>query len=78
MLHEALIAASDLGRLQEIAGIVIRHGFGELVGRIGLVTLLKRAGRALHWEAAAELRTVPPAERARSMLEQLGPTFVKL
>ena len=36
MLIETLGAARDLGRLNEIAGVLIRHGFGDTVRRLGL------------------------------------------
>lgn len=78
MLWEALAAARDLGRLRDIAGILIRHGFGEVVRRIGLADALQRAGQALHWGAAAEFASLEPPVRVRQALEEMGPTFVKL
>ena len=78
MLWEALAAARDLGRLRDIAGILIRHGFGEVVCRIGLADALQRAGQALHWGAAAEFASLEPHVRVRQALEEMGPTFVKL
>ena len=78
MLWQALAAARDLGRLQEIASVLIRYGFGGLVRRIGLSDALERAGHALHWSDAAELAHLPPPARVRRVMEELGPTFVKL
>ena len=78
MLWEALAAARDLGRLHDLAGILIRYGFGDVVRRIGLADALERAGRALHWRAAAELARLEPPVRVRRALEEMGPTFVKL
>ncbi len=78
MLWEALAAARDLGRLHDLAGILIRYGFGDLVRRIGLADALERAGQALHWHAAAELARLEPPVRVRRALEEMGPTFVKL
>ena len=78
MFYEALVAASDLGRLQEIASVLIRHGFGELVQRTGLLSLLRKAGAVLRWESAKGVRDLGPEERTRRALEELGPTFVKL
>ncbi len=78
MLYEAIVAAGDLGRMNEIAGVVIRHGFGQVFYKTGLLGWLKRTGAKLNWTAAAELREVGAPERARRMLEELGPTFVKL
>ena len=44
MLWEAISAVRDLGRLHDIATILIRYGFGDLVRRIGLAGALERAG----------------------------------
>jgi ubiquinone biosynthesis protein len=78
MLWQALMAARDLGRLHEIASILIRHGFGNMVRRMGLANPLERAGRALHWHEAEEMARLEPHARVRRALEELGPTFVKL
>lgn len=78
MLWQALSAARDLGRLQDIAAVLIRYGFGDLVQRVGMSGALERAGKVLHWKKAEELARLKPAERARRVLEELGPTFVKL
>lgn len=78
MLWEAVAAARDLGRLHDIAGILIRYGFGDLVRRIGLADPLQRAGQALHWRAAGEFARLEPPVRVRRALEEMGPTFVKL
>jgi ubiquinone biosynthesis protein len=78
MLIETLTAAKDAGRLYEIAGVLIRHGFGDLVRRMGLADWLERAGHAVRWESAADLARIPPPVQVRLALEELGPTFVKL
>lgn len=78
MLWQALAAARDLGRLHDIASILIRYGFGDMVRRMGLANALERAGRALHWSEAEELAHLEPPARVRRALEEMGPTFVKL
>ena len=78
MLWQALTAVRDLGRLHDIASILIRYGFGDMVRRMGLANALERAGRALHWNEADQLAHLPPPARVRRALEELGPTFVKL
>lgn len=75
---EALAGVRDIGRLQEIASVFVRHGFGDLVHRSGMAGVLERAGRLLHGEPAGERVALRPAERMRRALEELGPTFVKL
>lgn len=48
MLWKAISAARDLARAHEIAGVLIRYGFADLVRRIGMADALERAGKALH------------------------------
>ena len=78
MLWETLSAARDLGRLHEVASVLVRYGFGDLVRRLGMANALERAGRALRWERLGTLVSLPPAERVRCALEEMGPSFVKL
>ncbi|MDZ4075849.1 MAG: AarF/UbiB family protein [Hylemonella sp.] len=72
------VRRSNLGRLNEIAGVLMRHGLGELVRRWGLADVLDKAGHRLHWDHAADLAHLPPPVQLRKALEELGPTFVKL
>lgn len=72
------MAARDLGRLHEIASILIRYGFGDMVRRMGLANALERTGRVLRWNEASELAQLEPHARVRRALEEMGPTFVKL
>ena len=78
MLWQALTAVRDIGRLHDIASILIRYGFGDMVRRMGMANALERAGRALHWNEAEELAHMDPPARVRRAMEALGPTFVKL
>ncbi|HUX89828.1 MAG TPA: 2-polyprenylphenol 6-hydroxylase [Gallionellaceae bacterium] len=78
MLWQAISAVRDLGRLQDIASVLIRYGFGDLVRRIGLAGVLERAGKVLHWRAPEDLARLEPPARVRRALEELGPTFIKL
>src|SRR5690242_7649108 len=79
MLRETVgVVMRDLPRLQEISGVLIRHGLGDLVRRFGIGTILEQAGQILNFRAAAESTRLTPAERMRLALEELGPTFIKL
>lgn len=78
MLWQAISAVRDLGRLHDIAAVLIRYGFGDLVRRTGLAGGLERTGRALHWHVSDELARLEPPARVRRVLEELGPSFVKL
>ena len=73
-----MISAQDLGRLNEIAGVFIRHGLGDAVRRMGLADTLAQAGHVLRWDHADELARLEPPVQVRRALEELGPTFVKL
>ncbi len=78
MLWEGLSATRDLGRVYDIASILIRYGFGDMVGRLGLARLLSGAGRVLPLGHIEELVALPTPVRVRRALEEMGPSFVKL
>ncbi|MCW4456313.1 2-polyprenylphenol 6-hydroxylase [Flavobacterium sp. MXW15] len=77
-MWEALGTVRDLGRLQEIASVLIRYGFGDIVRRIGMAEVLQRAGRLLHWNDPEHMLQMSAPVRVRRAMEELGPTFVKL
>ena len=78
MLWETLSVVRDLPRLHEIAVVMIRYGWGDLVRALGISGVLERAGRVLHWHSASEIHKLDAPVRIRRALEELGPTFVKL
>ena len=78
MLWETISVVRDLPRLHEIATIMIRYGWGDMVRVLGISTVLERAGRILHWQTTSEIDQLDPAVRIRRAMEELGPTFVKL
>lgn len=79
MLWETFSVVRDLPRLHEIASVMIRYGWGDLVRVLGLGSALERAGRILHWKTrSTEIDQLEPAVRFRLALEELGPTFIKL
>lgn len=78
MLNPPFSAAADFMRVSEIARVLIRHGLGDVVRRLGWAGWLEKAGHAVRWEHAADLAQLPPPVQARRALEELGPTFVKL
>ena len=77
MLWETITVIRDLHRLHEIASIMIRYGWGDLVRLLGMAHALERAGRLLHWQTTNEISRLDPAVRIRMALEELGPTFIK-
>ncbi len=68
----------DLGRLAQLAGILIRHGLGDLIGRLGLTGVARKAGQVLNPSDATATADLAPPQRLRMALEEMGPTFVKL
>ena len=78
MILGTLNAAKDLGRIHELALILIRYGFGYMVRRLGLANIIDRAGKVLHWSQIEELAHLEPPARVRRALEEMGPTYVKL
>ncbi|MEC0175548.1 AarF/ABC1/UbiB kinase family protein [Paenibacillus favisporus] len=63
------------GRYREIAMALMRHGFGYIVEELGLFQMLSIPKR---WITHQTLQTKTLGERIRLVLEDLGPTFVKL
>jgi ubiquinone biosynthesis protein len=83
-------AKRDIGRLREISTVLARYGFGEIVARIGLGRLRRSSvppspGKnadhdSEHPSTLAETIATKGAfaERFRRVLEELGPSFIKL
>lgn len=71
-MPSVLTAIRDLDRLREITAVLARHGFGEVVQRLGLDNLVASGG---HDDAA---RAASLGQRLRFVLQDLGPSFVKL
>lgn len=63
------------GRYRAIAMALMRHGFGYMVEELGLYHLLSLPRRLVTQEAHTSLTL---GERIRLVLEDLGPTFIKL
>ncbi|HZK24851.1 MAG TPA: AarF/ABC1/UbiB kinase family protein [Oscillospiraceae bacterium] len=63
-------------RYREIANNVVRHGFGHLLTQLGMAQFLPSVRRAQ--ESDADILRYSRAQRLRMLLEELGPTFVKL
>src|SRR5215813_9831003 len=66
----SLVAAvKDIDRLRQISTVLVKHGFGEIVGRIGLGGGKSEDG---------EEKRLGFAERLRLVALELGPSFIKL
>jgi ubiquinone biosynthesis protein len=63
-------------RERQIAEVLVRQGWGYLLGALGLEHLIAAERR---WRGAAPAEALqPPAVRLRLTLEELGATFIKL
>ena len=84
-------AVRDIGRLREIASVLVRHGFGEFVQRIGLLRPSGQRDTSLSERALvegvdpddaargdSEQKELGWSVRLRRVLEDLGPSFIKL
>jgi ubiquinone biosynthesis protein len=83
-------AARDIGRLRDISKVLVRHGFGEVVYRLGLGRARSERGSGPPDElepvatpedeatGAKERSEISTAVRLRLVLQDLGPSFVKL
>ncbi len=87
-------AVRDLGRLREISAVLVRHGFGEIVSRAGFGRTTRKvkssgsesppSGDALEITAEEvargedEKKRISVGERTRLVLQDLGPSFIKL
>jgi ubiquinone biosynthesis protein len=65
-------AVKDIDRLRVITTVLVRHGFGELVSRMGIGGGEKSAA------GESEKKRLSFAERLRLVIEELGPSFIKL
>ena len=77
----------DIDRLRQILLVLARHGFGEIVQRTGLGRLVRAApstttedlaGLPPDGDAVDPIRRIEFGERLRLVLQDLGPSFVKL
>lgn len=64
----------NIQRAREIANVFIKHGFGFLIDHIGLFEYLPLKKRG----TVTDSSKIPAAVRIRQVLEELGPTFIKL
>lgn len=66
----------NLGRMRQIVSVLLNHGFADLVDRLHLRGYV-RFGRRLLFRKTDVAPPLSRGQRIRSVLEDLGPTFVK-
>ncbi len=67
----------DLGRVRQIAGVLVRHGFADVAVRLGWPARLRAWTLALLRRPRPDIEAIPIERRIRQVLEDLGPTFIK-
>lgn len=67
----------NLQRFPQILGVLFKYGFGDVVARIGLDSILHDVRRRLFPTSNLQLEQLTSEERVRLVLEELGPTFIK-
>ena len=68
----------SFGRSREIVTVLIQHGFGDLVDRMGLRKYLQWGRRLFSRKRRIRREPIGRGERIRLALESLGATFIKL
>ncbi len=61
----------NIQRSRQIANVLIKNGYGHIIQRLDLKLPLTK-------KPEKDVEKMPPAVRARLVLEELGPTFIKL
>lgn len=67
-----------INRYRQILTVLVKYGFGGLVDRLRISQYLETGLQLLSREKPAQVEMLTPAERVRLVLEELGPTFIKL
>jgi ubiquinone biosynthesis protein len=81
MVSPVKTAVQDIRRLRTIASVLTRHGFSAVATRAGLGRFVAEKGESTAFEDSENLLGDDQSEAAvrfRNVLEDLGPTFVKL
>ncbi|HSR31034.1 MAG TPA: AarF/UbiB family protein, partial [Anaerolineae bacterium] len=66
-----------LRRYEQIGRILTRYGFGHILTQLGIGRAITPGLERLRFSSSEILRATP-AERVRMVMEELGPTFIKL
>lgn len=65
-------------RLAHVITVLARHGFADVIERSGLLSLIDRGLELIGRGPDQPAEPLPEAVRLRKVLEELGPTFIKL
>lgn len=65
-------------RYRTILGVLIKYGFGHFVEQLNIDYYLEAGKRLVTRRAEQDLQRLSQSQRLRMVMEELGPTFVKL
>ena len=65
-------------RMNELAAILLKYGFADVIRRLGLSTPVEHAGKLVRSSMKPDMLRMGTAQRLRHAMEEMGPTFVKL
>ncbi|UOQ81335.1 ABC1 kinase family protein [Hymenobacter sp. 5414T-23] len=69
---------SNLGRIRQVAEVLIRYGFEDVVTNTALRRLVPKSRRKSWQEGEYPVFETTRWQRIRMVIEELGPTFIKL
>lgn len=65
-------------RYRQIVTVLIKYGFGDMVDLLKIEQYLEIGLKVLYRKRREKMESLSRAERVRVMLEELGPTFIKM
>jgi len=69
------ISYKYLGRYKEIAGVLIKYGFGFIVDRLNKDSI---SAKVVGHGPSIKSKSMTTAQRLKCALEELGPTYIKI
>ncbi len=67
-----------INRYRQIITVLIKYGFGDLVSETNLAKYINLGKKFIPWKKDKKTESLSRWERVRKVLEELGPTFIKL
>ncbi|MDG5815957.1 AarF/ABC1/UbiB kinase family protein [Chitinispirillales bacterium ANBcel5] len=67
-----------IGRYGEIASVLVKYGFGDILSRLNLERYFTAGRKIFRRKKTRQLRGISRWDRVRLSFEELGPTFIKL
>ncbi len=68
----------NIRRFQQILGVIVKYGFGDILDRLKIEATIERGKRLLHLAPEGGKAALTTPMRIRMAMEELGPTFIKL